>query len=301
MVRLMKKCWLFLIAVMVSLQAGAQTEFGSQGLPDADDQSRKSVELPMTMERQPQLLMDSMSLALPPAPPSLSNMNTQGIINTKGFAEQSSQGGTAFRLWKGANIGFYGSNYHLPGLMNTSSGSMVFHQDLGRWHFTASGEANKYWMPWQRSLFTQYGFGGTVGYDVSEALSLHAFGYYYANQMQVGPAMTPYMNSTTFGGYANIRFSQTFGANLGARRYVDPMTGQWETVPIINPYINIGGGRLEFPLGDLLKHLVWDRNDKSRQRAWEEHFNMNMNPANGFSPSSAPMAQPPKPVRPPIR
>jgi hypothetical protein len=113
--------------------------------------------------------------------------------------------------------------------------------------------------------------------------------------------MTPYMNSTTFGGYANIRFSQTFGANLGARRYVDPMTGQWETVPIINPYINIGGGRLEFPLGDLLKHLVWDRNDKSRQRAWEEHFNMNMNPANGFSPSSAPMAQPPKPVRPPIR
>lgn len=76
-------------------------------------------------------------------------------------------------------------------------------------------------------------------------VSLHAFGYYYANQLQVGPAMTPYMNSTTYGGYADIRFSSAFGTNLGVRRYVDPMTGQWTTTPIINPYIKIGSGRLE--------------------------------------------------------
>ena len=102
-----------------------------------------------------------------------------------------------------------------------------------------------------------------------------------------------------YGGYANIRFSSLFGTNLGARRYVDPMTGQWTTVPIINPYINIGGGRLEIPLGDLLKTLVWDRNDRSRQRAWEEN-KMNFNPMNGFNPSNAPVVQPPRPVRPPM-
>ena len=287
----MKKCWLFLIAVMVSLQVGAQTEVGSQGLPDADDQSRKPVELPMTMERQPQLLMDSMSLALPPAPPSLSNMNTQGIINTKGFAEQSSQGGTAFRLWKGANIGFYGSNYHLPGLMDTSSGTMAFQQDLGRWHFTASADANKYWMPWQRSLFTQYGFGGTVGYDVSEAVSLHAFGYYYANQMQVGPAMSHYMNSTTFGGFADIRFSNLFGSKLGVRRYVNPMNGKWETEPIVNPYIKVGSGRIELPLGGLLKSIVWgDRDNPMRYQP------------GGIVPSQVKPQQARPPVmRPPVR
>ena len=107
------------------------------------------------------------------------------------------------------------------------------------------------------------------------------------------------MNSTTYGGYADIRFSSTFGANLGARRYVDPMTGQWTTVPIINPYINIGGGRLEFPIGDLLKNLVWDRNDRSRQRAWDEQNKMNFNPAIGpGGASGVPVSQPPRPIRP---
>jgi hypothetical protein len=40
----------------------------------------------------------------------------------------------------------------------------------------ACQDANKYWMPWQRNLSTQYGFGGTVGF-----------------------AMTPYVNTSTFG------------------------------------------------------------------------------------------------------
>ena len=85
-------------------------------------------------------------------------------------------------------------------------------------------------------------------------VSLHAFGYYYANQLQVGPAMTP--------------------------------------------YIKIGSGRLEFPLGDLLKHFVWDRNDRSRQNSWNDRNGMNGRMMNGTGPASAPAAQPPRPVRP---
>ena len=280
----MKKRFAILLAVMVSLQMEAQTEVTGQGLPDVDDQQKKPVEQPWMMDMQPQLFKDSLNVAMPPAPPSLSNMETQGVINTKGFAEQSSQGGTALRLWKGAYMGFYGSNYHLPGLMNTSSGSMVFHQDLGRWHFTASGEANKYWMPWQRSLFTQYGFGGTVGYDLSEAVSLHAFGYYYANQTMVGPAMSPYMNSTTFGGFADIRFSSLFGSKLGVRRYVNPMNGKWETEPIVNPYIKLGDSKIEIPLGGILKSIVGHDHDNPMR----------------FQPGAMPSQPKPQQVRPPV-
>jgi len=286
----MKKQLLFLLAVMVVLQVGAQTEVGGQGLPSGDDQLRKDVEQSWASDMQSQLSRDSLSLAVPPVPPSLSNMNTQGIINSKGFTEQLSQGGTAFRLWKGAYVGFYGSNYHLPGLMNTTTGTMAFHQDYGRWHFTASAEANKYWMPWQRSLSTQYGFGGMVGYDLSDAISLHAFGYYYANQMLVGPAMSPYMNNTTFGGFADVRFSSLFGSKLGVRRYVNPMSGKWETEPIINPYIKLGNGKIELPLGALLKAFVWgDRDNPMRYQS-------------GGMPSQ-PMSQPSRPpvVRPPGR
>ncbi len=79
--------------------------------------------------------------------------------------------------------------------------------------------------------------------------------------MQVGPAMSPYVNNTTYGGYADIRFSQTFGANMGVRRYLNPMTGKWTTEPIVNPYIKIGDSKIEFPLGSLLKAFVWGNQD----------------------------------------
>ena len=79
--------------------------------------------------------------------------------------------------------------------------------------------------------------------------------------MLVGPAMTPFVNNTTYGGYADIRFSQTFGANMGVRRYLNPMTGKWTTEPIVNPYIKIGDSKIEFPLGSLLKAFVWGDED----------------------------------------
>lgn len=181
------------------------------------------------------------------------------------FMETNKSGSAGFALWKGASLGFQGTNYHLPGLLDTASGSVTLHQDLNRWHFDVSGLANKYWMPWQRRLTTQYGFGGTVGYDVSNTLSLHAFGYYYANKLQVGPAMSPYVASPTYGGYADIRISSKFGTKLGAQRYINPLTGKWTTEPIVNPYFKIGDSKIELPLGALLKTFVEGRQDNPMQ------------------------------------
>ena len=205
-------------------------------------------------------LSDSLKLHLDPFNTPL-RMKEPSYGQHSDFVESSKAGAVGFQLWKNATLGFAGSTYHLPGLMDTSSGALLLHQDLGRWHFTASGMANKYWMPWQRSLSTQYGFGGTVGYDLNETVTLHAFGYYYANRMMVGPAMSPYVNSSTFGGYADIRFSKTFGTNVGMRQYMNPMTGKWVTEPIVNPYIKIGDSKIELPLGGLLKKLVWGDRD----------------------------------------
>ena len=211
------------------------------------------------------LLPDSMTLRIDPQFTTPSKMTEPSYGYHNSFMESSKLGGVGFHLWKGASVGVIGSNYHLPGMMDTSSGSLSLHQDLGRWHFTVSGNAEKYWMPWQRSLFSQYGVGGTVGYNVSDAVSLHAFGYYYANQMQVGPAMSPYYNTTTYGGYADIRFSKVFGTNLGVRRYVNPMNGKWTTEPIVNPYIKIGDSKLELPLGAIFKAIVDSRHDNPMQ------------------------------------
>lgn len=201
------------------------------------------------------------------------------------YTQQTKASGIGLRLWRGASIGVYGTTNYMPGMMTLENGTFVLHQDLGRWHFSAMGIANKYWMPWQNMVTTQYGFGGTIGYDLSETVTLHAFGYYYANRLQVGPAMSPYVNNTTYGGYADVRFSDTFGANLGVKRYLNPMNGKWTLEPIVNPYIKLGKrSKIELPLGGILKTLVWGDRD---------------NPMNFQTRPMTPPASMPRPVRKP--
>ena len=167
-----------------------------------------------------------------------------------------------FWLWNGANVTVDGSNYQMQGLMDVATGAVSLHQDFGRLHLAASAIANKYWMPMQSQLITQYGFGGTIGYDVSRTVSLHAFGYYYASNPIVGPAFSPYVNTTTYGGYADIRFNDRFGSNVGVRRYVNPISGRWTTEPIVTPYFRIGKRmKLELPIGNLLKTAIWGDRD----------------------------------------
>ena len=169
-----------------------------------------------------------------------------------------------YQLWDGASVIVYGSNNQMLGLMDVATGSVSLHQDFGRLHLTGSTIANKYWMPMQSQLYTQYGFGGTIGYELTDAVSLHAFGYYYANNLLVGPAISPYVSTTSFGGYANIRFSENFGSEVGVRRYVNPLSGRWTTSPIVTPYFRVGKRhKLEIglPLGELLKAAIWGDNE----------------------------------------
>ena len=114
----------------------------------------------------------------------------------------------------------------------------------------------------QSQLYTQYGIGGNVSFEVSEHLSLHAFGYYYNINPTVGPALSPYISTTAYGGYADIRFSDHAGSNVGIRRYLNPMSGRWTTEPIVTPYFRIGKKmRLELPVGGLLKAAIWGDRD----------------------------------------
>ena len=74
----------------------------------------------------------------------------------------------------------------------------------------------------------------------------------------------------TFAAYADIRFSDRFGSNIGVRRYINPMSGQWTTSPIVTPYFRVGKRNkveIGLPLGELLKAAVWgDRDNPMRFR-----------------------------------
>ncbi len=172
----------------------------------------------------------------------------------------AAQNGAAFRLWKGAMLGVYGATDHMPGLMDINSGTLALYQNLGRLNLSLSANANKYWLPMQSTLLTQYGFSGHVSYDAASWITLHAFGNYYIEDLRLPPAISPYAYSTSFGGYADVRFSDHWGANLGAQRYLNPLNGRWETEPIVSPYYKFNNGsKLELPLGHLLKEMIWGR------------------------------------------
>ncbi len=173
----------------------------------------------------------------------------------------------SFHLWKGANLSFMGNINQNVGLMDAASGSMAYNQNLGNFHISVSANANKYWMPMQKLLVTQYGIGGTLSYHLNNDISLHAYGYYYNNSPIVRPAYSPYVNTSSYGGYANIRFSDRFSTDVGVNRYVNPMTGRWTTSPIVTPHLRVGRIDIGLPVGEFLKAAFGgDRDDPMRYR-----------------------------------
>lgn len=261
---------------MMVLGASAQTEVTDGHLP--------AMSIDTLHLEKPELLpqLSTPSTMLPALPDAQSNLMQQHVpIDTRDGSfvatKEPSLPTTDFILWKGASLTINGMQQAMPGMMGINAGNVTLHQDFGRLHFTASGLANKYWMPGINSmmgmpmLHTQWGFSGTLSYDVSPALKLHAFGTYYATNPIVRPAMSPYINTTKFGGFADIRINVRFGSYIGAEHYLNPMTGKWDTDPIVTPYINVGRNkksRIEFPVGSLLKAAFFgNRNDPKRWQA----------------------------------
>ena len=237
-----------LVLVLLPLSLAAQTETGHQRIS-----GNMGYAEPTLSDKT--LRGDTMHFHLPPIGPALT---TPMVDYTKplDISMPSMIGGVFI-----GPLSFIGSSQHYTGLMDMASGEIALRQQMGRFMFSASVMANKYWMPWQHNLTTQYGVSGSIGYQLSNAISLHAFGEYYATNPVLGPAFYPYVNTTTYGGYADIRFSNTFGSKVGVRQYMNPMTGKWTTEPIINPYVKLGRSKLEFPIGGILKSLIWGQEE----------------------------------------
>lgn len=267
-IRVKRREVLFLVLMVCALHANAQTEQDDKGILSGNDAALQ------TMGFVNHLMIDSAKYAIDAMKPNLlptptessglSYLNTykdkamHGIVLTR---QHTPMGVNSFNLWRRGHLSISGATNQMPELMDFQTSSLSLHQDFGRFQLSASATANKYWMPMQSTLYTQYGFGGTIGYDLSDAVSLHAFGYYYAHNPLVGPAFSPYVSTTSYGGYADIRFSDRFGSNIGVRRYINPMSGRWTTEPIVTPYIKVKKLRIEFPVGSLLKTLIWGDRD----------------------------------------
>ena len=266
----MKKVVIAILLAMVT-GAAAQTDI-SDGKTLREDSVRLGEDLLLmdSLQQQP----DSTLWKTPIRPMSASSAATKLDINSSlydtrrgSWEVNTMQGGKLFTPWRGAAVIVSGGADSMPGLLDRESGALTLYQGTGRWSFTASALADKYRLVGMGFIQTRYGVGGTVDYRLSKAISLHAFGYYYPNSSMISPAVNPYLGTTNYGGYADFRISKNFGVDTGVRRYLNPMTGQWVTDPIVSPYIKFNNGqKFGFDFGHILKNVIWGNQDRMMPR-----------------------------------
>ncbi|MGM9703009.1 MAG: hypothetical protein ACI3YZ_05605 [Prevotella sp.] len=161
--------------------------------------------------------------------------------------------------WRGGHLTAMGTTMGNPGLLDIATGGVMASQRFGNLNISVVAEANKYNFMWQGGVHTQYGVSGELSYKVSERVALTAFGSYYNQTVHTGPALMPYVNSNRYGGYATIMFSEHFGADVGVKRYLNPITGRWNTDPIVSPFLKVGKQKWGIDLGGLLRDVIWGK------------------------------------------
>ena len=89
-----------------------------------------------------------------------------------------------------------------------------------------------------------YGVGGLASWRLSDNVTLHTFGSYY-------PGMA---GGYAIGGYADIRFSEHWGAELGSSCEYNAFTHQRRFDPIVTPYYRFNDGtKLHIPIGPFVR------------------------------------------------
>jgi hypothetical protein len=173
-------------------------------------------------------------------------------------------GQSSLLQWGGGALVAAGRRETMPGLMGLESAVLNYYQRMGRFALTAYGSVTK--IGYFRGLSTQWGYGGSLSYQVSDNLSLTAFGSYATKTRISNPAALGFVDYPSFGGYADIHFgSSRFGVKAGAQSYYALGSRHWQTQPIVMPYYRLAKGcNLGIDVGGILYNILLNKLDKSR-------------------------------------
>ncbi len=174
--------------------------------------------------------------------------------DTNPYSRDWSSGGVITRVGNGYLTGS-GSHTTYPGMGNMASASVAYTMPMGdRFQVTAGLTGSKY--HFDRTAWNDYGVFGNASFRLNDRLSLNAFGQYYINQRYHSVAAMPFLGSSSYGGTLGWLASDSFSLDVGARRIYDPYTGQWRTLPVVQPTINLFGAPISFDAGPLIYQLL---------------------------------------------
>lgn len=174
--------------------------------------------------------------------------------DTNPYSNDRSSSGVITRVGGGYLTGA-GSHTTYPGMGSTASASVAFTMPMGeRFQITAGLTGSKYHI--DRSAWNDYGVFGNASFRLNDRLSLNAFGQYYINQRFHSVAAMPFLGSSSYGGTLGWKASDNFSLDVGARRIYDPYTGQWRTLPVVQPTVYLLGAPISFDAGPLIYQLL---------------------------------------------
>lgn len=174
--------------------------------------------------------------------------------DTSPYSHDWSSGGVIARVGNGYLTGA-GSHTTYLGMGNATSASVALTMPMGdRFQVTAGVAGNKY--HFDRAAWNDYGVFGNASFRLNDRLSLNAFGQYYVNQQYHSIAAMPFLGSSSYGGTLGWKASDNFSLDVGARRIYDPYTGQWRTLPVVQPTFNLFGAPISFDAGPLIYQVL---------------------------------------------
>ena len=171
-------------------------------------------------------------------------------FDTNPYRRDWSSSGVITRLGGGY---LTGSGFHTTylGMGDMASANIAFTMPVGeRFQLTTGLTGSKY--HFDRSAWNDYGVFGNASFRLNGQLSLNAFGQYYVNQRYHSVAAMPFIGSSTYGGTLAWRASDIFSLDVGARRIYDPYTGQWRTLPVVQPSFRLFGAPVSFDAGPMI-------------------------------------------------
>ena len=190
-----KQTIITILLAVATITANAQTEGNDKKTLSGNDAAVG------TMNFSDQMLTDTMRFNVEALQPGLLPRTTDNPRPGTELKEQYTMQGTKpFVLWQGGLLSINGATVDMPGMMGFETGVVALHQDFGRLHLTASAIANKYWMPMQGTLATQYGIGtfrSTLSATITTSIPLLALPSAPTSVPQLTVAMPTSASATT--------------------------------------------------------------------------------------------------------
>lgn len=121
-------------------------------------------------------------------------------------------------------------------------------QKLGQyWRVSAGMELQKYSINYNTASFD-----GSLTWQPNRNFAITAFGTYMP-----GSFLSPISIGESFqwGGYVTLQSNGALGIDIGARQTYDAFVGH-EVLPIVKPYVKVGGAKLGIDLGPAIKSAV---------------------------------------------